>query len=103
MVDKSHAYNTVWQLRADAWCRLEEAAERLSWPTASAQTKEQYAAVVSDLLGQLTPLEPYWAFPGAPQFARMQRLFAGGQYDKFSRTVSRINRALTTDSYRSGD
>jgi arginine decarboxylase len=103
MVDRSHAYNTVWQLRADAWCRLEEAAERLSRPTASGRGSEQYAALVTDLLAQLTPLEPYWAYPGAPQFARTQRLFAAGQYDKFARTVSRINRALTTDSYRTGD
>ena len=103
MVDRWHAYNTVWQLRADAWCRLEEAAERLSSPTASGQGKDQYAAVVSDLLAQLAPLESYWAFPGAPQFARAQRLFSAGQYDKFSRTVARINRALTTDSYRSGE
>ena len=103
MVDTSHAYNSVWQLRADAWCRLEEAAERLSWPTTSGRGKEQCAAVVGDLLAQLTPLEPYWAFPGAPLFARAQRLFTAGQYDKFGRMVSRINRALTTDSYRSGD
>ncbi len=103
MLDRSHAYNTVWQLRADSWCRLDEAAERLSWPTTSGRVKERYAAIVNDLLNQLMPLEPYWAFPGAPQFAGMQRLFAAGQYDKFARTVSRINRALTTDSYRSGE
>ena len=52
MADTSHAYNTVWQLRADAWCRLEEAAERLSWPTTSGQGKEQYAGVVTDLLAR---------------------------------------------------
>jgi arginine decarboxylase len=103
MVDRSHAYNSVWQLRADAWCRLEEAAERLSRPTAPGHGSEQYAALVTDLLAQLTPLEPYWAYPGALQFARTQRLFAAGQYDNFARTVSRINRALTTDSYRTGD
>ena len=56
-----------------------------------------------DLLAELTPLEPYWAYPGSPQFARVQRLFTAGSYDKFARMVSRINRALTTDSYRTGD
>jgi arginine decarboxylase len=103
MIDRSHAYNTVWQLRADSWCRLEDAAERLRWPTASTDSRERYAAVVGDLLAQLTPLEPYWAYPGTPQFARTQRLFAAGKYDKFARTVSQINFALTTDVYRSGD
>src|ERR1700756_4234404 len=101
MVDTSHAYNTVWQLRADAWCRLEEAAERVGWPTTGGGVKEEYTAVVNELLAQLTPLEPYWAFPGALQFARTQRLFTAGQYDKFSRMVSRVNPPLGTDSYRS--
>lgn len=70
MADTSHAYNTVWQLRADAWCRLEEAADRLSRPT-TPELKERYVGIVGDLLTVLTPLEPYWAYPGSPQFARM--------------------------------
>ena len=44
MVDRSHAYNSVWQLRADAWCRLEEAAERLSRPSL---TRYQCRALLS--------------------------------------------------------
>jgi arginine decarboxylase len=90
-------------LRADAWCRLDEAADRLTRPCTTGELKDNYIAVCGDLLNQLTPLEPYWAFPGTPQFARAQRLFAAGSYDKFAHVVSRINRALTTDSYRTGD
>lgn len=103
MSDNSRAYNSVWQLRGDAWCRLEEAADRLTHPTTDGAMKERYVAICQDLLTQLTPLEPYWAYPGSPQFARVQRLFAGGSYDKFARAVTRINRALTTESYRTGD
>jgi arginine decarboxylase len=33
----------------------------------------------------------------------VQRLFSGGSYDKFAQAVARINRALTTESYRTGD
>ena len=101
--ERSHAYNTLWQVRADAWCRLEEAADRLRRPTTPAKAKERYAAKAADLLTRLTPVEPFWAYPGSSQFARLQRLFAAGQHDKFARTVARINRALTTDSYRSGE
>jgi len=54
-------------------------------------------------LDHLTPLEPYWAYPGSPQFARVQRLFSAGSYDKFAHAVTRINRALTTESFRTGD
>jgi arginine decarboxylase len=103
MSDNSRAYNSVWQLRGDAWCRLEEAADRLTRPTTSGELKEEYVAICSDLLATLTPLEPYWAYPGSPQFSRVQRLFSAGSYDKFAHAVTRINRALTTESYRTGN
>jgi arginine decarboxylase len=103
MANSSHAYNALWQVRADAWCRLREAAAGLSRPTTPAQAKERYAAKAADLLTRLTPVEFFWAYPGSAQFARLQRLFAAGQHDEFARTVTRINRALTTDSYRSGE
>jgi arginine decarboxylase len=101
--DNSRAYNSVWQLRGDAWCRLEEAADRLTRPTTSGELKDEYIAICQNLLATLTPLEPYWAYPGSPQFARVQRLFTAGSYDKFARAVTRIKRALTTESYRTGD
>jgi len=103
MVDNSRAYNSVWQLRGDAWCRLEEAADRLTRSTTTGELKEQYIGICRDLLASLTPLEPYWAFPGSSQFAKVQRLFNAGSYDKFSKAAARINRALTTESYRTGD
>ena len=103
MTDNSHAYNSVWQLRGDAWCRLEEAADRLTRTTTTGELKDQYAEICQQLLATLTPLEPYWAYPGSPQFAKVQRLFTAGNYDKFAHAVTRINRALTTESYRSGD
>ncbi|WP_319454564.1 MULTISPECIES: ornithine decarboxylase [unclassified Mycobacterium] len=103
MSDNSHAYNSVWQLRGDAWCRLEEAADRLTRTTTTGELKDQYTDICRELLATLTPLEPYWAYPGSPQFAKVQRLFNAGNYDKFAHAVTRINRALTTESYRSGD
>ena len=103
MADSAHAYNSVWQLRGDSWCRLEEAAERLTRPSCTGKLKEHYVAVCGDLLAELTPLEPYWAYPGSSQFAGVQRLFTAGSYNKFAHMVSRINRALTTDSYRTGE
>ncbi|MHA3019763.1 aminotransferase class I/II-fold pyridoxal phosphate-dependent enzyme [Mycobacterium sp. BMJ-28] len=102
-MDNSRAYNSVWQFRGDAWCRLEEAADRLTRPSTTGDLKDEYVAICHDLLTNLTPLEPYWAFPGSPQFAKVQRLFNGGTYDKFAHAVARINRALTTESYRTGD
>ncbi len=103
MSDNSRAYSSVWQLRSDAWCRLEEAADRLTRPTTNGELREEYVAICRELLTTLTPLEPYWAYPGSPQFARVQRLFSAGSYDKFAHAVTRINRALTTESFRTGD
>ncbi|WP_231639285.1 aminotransferase class I/II-fold pyridoxal phosphate-dependent enzyme [Mycobacterium sp. Marseille-P9652] len=103
MTEHLRAYNSLWQVRSDSWCRLEEAADRLMRPTTTGALKDKWAGVCQELLTRLSTLEPYWAYPGSPQFARVQRLFAAGSYDKFAQTVGQINRALTTESYRSGD
>jgi arginine decarboxylase len=103
MTEHLRAYNSLWQVRSDSWCRLEEAADRLTRPTTTGALKDKWASVCQELLARLSTLEPYWAYPGSPQFARIQRLFAAGSYDKFAQAVGQINRALTTESYRSGD
>ena len=103
MTEHLRAYNSLWQVRGDSWCRLEEAADRLTRPTTTGALKEKWAKACQESLARLSTLEPYWAYPGSPQFALVQRLFAAGSYDKFAQAVGRINRALTTESYRSGD
>ncbi|OBH05735.1 ornithine decarboxylase [Mycobacterium sp. E2699] len=103
MTEHLRAYNSLWQVRSDSWCRLEEAADRLTRPTTEGELKAKCINTCQELLTRLSALEPYWAYPGSPQFARVQRLFAGGSYDKFAQALVQINRALTTESYRSGD
>jgi arginine decarboxylase len=103
MTEHLRAYNSLWQVRSDSWCRLEESADRLTRPTTAGERKEKCVSTCQELLTRLSTLEPYWAYPGSPQFARVQRLFAAGTYDKFAQAVGQINRALTTESYRSGD
>ena len=77
--------------------------EQLTRARRTAISRSEYISICRDLLEILTPLEPYWAYPGMPQFSRVLRLFAAGDYDKFGQAVGQINRALTTESYRSGD
>src|SRR6201986_2051711 len=103
MTEHLRAYNSLWQVRSDSWCRLEESADRLTRPDTAGALKEKCISACQELLAELSTLEPYWAYPGSPQFARVQRLFTGGSYDKFSQAVARINRALTQESYRTGD
>ena len=103
MADNTQAYNSVWQLRSDSWCRLEEAADRLCQPTTTGDFKDEYMRTCHDLLAKLARVELYWAYPGPEEFAKAQRLFTSGSYDKFFRAVSGINRTLITESYRTGE
>lgn len=103
MVAKSHVYNSVGQLRADTWCRLEDAAEQLARLAAGGRPTDAMQAVCLDLLNDLSPVEPYWAYPGNLRFGKLNRLFAAGDYDKFAQAVVTINHALTHGSYRSAD
>jgi len=96
------AYNTLWQIRADAWSSLEETAGQLVLAGTQQLPVEQLGETVTGLLDVLGPIERLWAFPGMQAFQKMRRLFAAGKYDRFAALVSDINRALATDSFRSG-
>jgi arginine decarboxylase len=104
MIDDVNAkvYNSVWQLRADAWSHLEETSERLALAATHGRPTEQLTGRVGDLLRLLDPIEQYSAYPGSHRLDHARRLFADGSFDLFGRVVAGINRALVTDSYRSG-
>lgn len=103
MAAESYAYNSVWQLRADAWCGLEGAADHLARLAGAGQPTGKHSAICAELLARLTPLEPYWAYPGGLQFNRLCRIFSAADYGKFARAVSFINHALTNETYRLGN
>jgi arginine decarboxylase len=96
------AYNSWWQFRLDMWSRLEEASGRLATAAARGSATDDLAKTVADLLDGLTPLEPFWAFPGSQAYRRARDFFEWSRYDRFERIVVRINRALVTESYRNG-
>jgi len=102
-VAKAHAYNSVWQLRADTWCRLEDAAGQLARLAAAGRPTEKYEAICAELLDRLNPVEQYWAYPGGMQFAKLNRTFTAGHYDKFAQAVVYFNHALTHESFRYSD
>ncbi len=96
------AYNSLWQVRNDAWSSLEEAAAQLVLAGARQHPVEQLSETVTGLLNVLGPIERFWAFPGGPALQRVRRLFAAGKYDRLVALVGGINRALATDSFRRG-
>ncbi len=96
------AYNTLWQVRADTWSSLEETAGQLVLAGAGQRPFEQLVETVTGLLDTLGPIERLWAFPGTQAVQKLRRLLAAGNYGRFARLVSEIDRALATGSYRGG-
>jgi Orn/Lys/Arg decarboxylase, C-terminal domain len=96
------AYNSLWQVRTDAWSSLEESTAQLALAAAQQNPVEQLAETVAGWLGVIGPFERLWAFPGTQAFLKLRRLFTGGKYDRCAALAARLNRALATDSYRGG-
>ena len=98
----SHVYNSVAQMRADAWCRLEDAAGQLVRLAAAGKPTDSHQGICAEVLAKLEPIEPYWAYPGGAQIARIARIFATGDYAKFAQAVTHVSHALSRETYRSG-
>ena len=96
------AYNSTWQIRNDAWCSLEETSAQLVLAGAQHRPVAGLGKEIARLLDVLGPIERFWAFPGIQAFQKVRRLFSAGKYDRFAALVSGINRALATDSFRTG-
>jgi arginine/lysine/ornithine decarboxylase len=103
MVDQAGAYNSWWQFRNDSWSRLEEATARINSSRRRGRPiDEQMIEAVHEQCVALAPLEQFWAFPGHAAFGVVQELAAAGSWERLGRLVARIDRALVTESYRTG-
>ena len=72
MTEHLRAYNSLWQVRSDSWCRLEEAADRLTRPTTEGALKEKCIANCQELLTRLGSLEP---LPGLRALRRREERY----------------------------
>ena len=105
MVDQARAdaYNSWWQFRNDSWSRLEEATARINSSRRRGKAIDvEMTDAVHEQCAALAPLEQFWAFPGHAAFGVVQELAAAGSWERLGRLVARINRALVTESYRTG-
>jgi len=66
-VPNAPAYNSLWQVRTDAWSSLEESATQLVLAGAQHRPVEQLGDTIHGLLDVLGPIERFWAFPGQHQ------------------------------------
>src|ERR1700688_1278433 len=77
-----NAYNSLWQVRTDAWSALEESTAQLALAGTQRRPVEQLTDAVAEALDVLAPVERFWAFPGMRAFYRVRRLFATGKYER---------------------
>jgi arginine decarboxylase len=96
------AYNSLWHLRADGWSSLEETTEQLAASIVQGRATEKLLRAVGDTLELLEPMEHFFAFPGRLLCQQVVRLHTAAKYDRLATAVASINRALTSDAYRSG-
>lgn len=88
----AQVYNSWWQVRSDAWSRLDEASSQLEGAAPAGQPPGGLLEIISGLLDSVAPLERYWAFPGPEAGRRARDLFASGSYERFASLVARVSR-----------
>jgi arginine decarboxylase len=96
------AYNGLRQVRADAWSRLEEQASRLVYLVNQGRPHAELLESVHSGFDLLAPIEQFWAFPGEVTFLQIKSLLESGNFERLAVLVAQVNRALITETYRSG-
>jgi arginine decarboxylase len=88
------AYNSVWQLRGDAWSSLADATKRLFETSLPADQSDMLRKEVASLLQVLDPIETYWAYPGREQLHRVREMCEDDDYEAAMRTADTVSRQL---------
>ena len=88
------AYNSVWQLRGDAWSSLADATKRLFETSLPADQGDTLRKEVASLLQLLDPIETYWAYPGREQLHRLREMCEDDDYETAMRIADTISRHL---------
>ncbi|MFL5440446.1 MAG: hypothetical protein ACJ79W_14905, partial [Myxococcales bacterium] len=88
------------EARTDRWRQINAAAR--AWEAAVAQGKldDRLPAEARRLLGEVAPLEGYWAYPGPRLMTLVGETLEGGNAAVFARLVQRISASLLSGSYR---
>jgi arginine decarboxylase len=96
-----NAYHSVMQLRMDGWKQLQYNAQRLNELSAADEDVGRWRKLVREGLELLEPIDSYWAFPSRHDFDTLNELYGKRRYEQLSKLISRINRAISSQSYRS--
>ena len=88
------AYNSVWQLRGDAWSSLADATKRLLKPRCRQTRATHYERRLPPLLQLLDPIESYWAYPGREQLHQIREMCEDEDYEAAMRIADTVSRHL---------
>ena len=88
------AYNSVWQLRGDAWSSLADATKRLVEASLPADQSDTLRKEVASLLQLLDPIESYWAYPGREQLHQIREMCEDDDYEAAMRIADTVSRHL---------
>jgi arginine decarboxylase len=92
----ANAYNSLWQVRNDAWSSLEESTAQLALARVRQRPVDQLTETVTSTLNLLGPIERFWAFPGPHAYQKVRSCGAGAVRTTSSSTRSSCCRASTT-------
>ncbi len=93
-------YHRVTQLRSDTWGRLGKFTELLKEKEASHREYKRLRKSVHYCLNTLDWIEKFHAFPSTDDFKCLWKDYNNTDHHALARSVKRISRALSSDSFR---
>jgi arginine decarboxylase len=95
-------YNSVWQLRIDAWSSLADSIKRFSHTALPPEQQAVLQREITAVLGLLDPLEMYWAYPGRTGLRQLQENCEVGDYESAMRMAGTVARSLSGEAREVG-
>jgi arginine decarboxylase len=88
------------EARSDRWCEMNTVGRSWEAAVAQGQPGDKFHQQAAQLLGDITPIESYWAYPGPRLMATVRETMDEANAGVFARLVQKISSALLTGSYR---
>jgi arginine decarboxylase len=88
-------YNSVWQLRTDAWSTLVDSTKRMFDVALPADQRAALHQEIISILQLLDPLETYWAYPGRPRLQLLREMCDANDYESAMQLANSATRRLS--------
>ncbi|MBS0452862.1 MAG: aminotransferase class I/II-fold pyridoxal phosphate-dependent enzyme [Proteobacteria bacterium] len=93
-------HRSVWEMRADGWISLVDDLSRLTVLAPDHPDRARHLAHVRKIVGELAPVESYWAFPGGRVFGELVNWIERDEIARAHQAARRIHRVLAARTYR---